>query len=766
MGSQIAAHFANVGIKTLLLDLPSDRTNRNAIVERSVNQLSSLKPAPLYSRENAVLIEVGNFEDDLSRLNSCDWIIECVVENLEIKRQLWDSVEQNRQPGTIVSTNTSGLSVEKIAAGRSEDFRKHWLGTHFFNPPRYMKLLELVPGPDTLLSVMENVSFIADKLLGKGIVIAKDRPNFVANRIGSFVAVRALELMGELQLTIEEVDTLTGPIIGFPRTGTFRLLDLVGIDIMLDIVQNVYENAPDDSWRENFSPSPLMEALLKRGWKGQKTGQGFYKKKGNEILVLDVQTFEYRNRLSPQLPSVEMVRGEADVIKRIRSLLNGQDKVGAFLWPFFRDIFVYSAENIPEIADQYYQVDRAMKWGFNWELGPFELWQELGVEDMADRVRRDGKELPQWMNDLCQKRKKRFYTLNLQHQLFFDIETQQYQLIPENPDKIQLTILKQQDRVICSNKGASLVDMGDGVACLEFHSKMNTIANDIVQMAFRAVEKVEDNFLGLVVGNQGKDFSVGANLMLLFQDAQNGNWEEIDQMIQAFQRMNMAFRYSPKPVIAAPFQRVLGGGTEVCLACDAMVASAETYMGLVEVGVGLIPAGGGTKEMLLRHVLPLPANGDLLVGVKRVFQIIGKAEVSRSGEGARDLGFLTKHDSVEINPDRVLHCAKQLVLRLSGAGYRQENVKEDIPVAGSAGLAVLKVSLHLMQQAGYISDHDVLIGEKLAYILTGGDLNHQTTVSEQYLLDMEREAFLSLCGERKTLDRIQYMLKMGKPLRN
>ncbi len=768
MGTQISAHLANVGIKTLLLDLPSQESDRSAIAGRAVKQLASIQPPPLYSPDKVSLIQVGNFEDDLPRLSSCQWIIECVVEKLGIKHQLWEKVEPHRSPGTIVSTNSSGLPVVEIAQGRSEDFQKHWLGTHFFNPPRYMRLLELIPTARTLPQVVESIASVGDRLLGKGIVIAKDRPNFVANRMGSFAAVRALELMQDLGLTIEEVDTLTGPVTGFPKTGTFRLADLVGVDIMLDVVDNLYQNLPEDPWRESFRSTSLFKQLVERGWKGLKTGQGFYKKEGKEILVLDPETFEYRKRKKPNLPSVEKVRNEASTIKRIGTLLKSEDKAGAFLWPFLRDIFLYAAERIPEITDESYQIDRAMRWGFNWEFGPFELWQELGVEEISERIRQDGKVLPEWVEELQKQESKCFYRVESDHQVFFDLGACEYQVLSEDPEKIQLTILKKQNKVIRSNAGASLVDLGDGVACLEFHTKMNVIGGDVVDLARWAVDEVEKDWVGLVIGNQGENFSVGANLMLLLLEAQEGNREEIDQMVRAFQKMTLSFRYSARPVVAAPFQRVFGGGAEVCLGCDAVVASSETYMGLVEVGVGLVPAGGGVKEMLIRHFQEARSipDTDFLPALKKAFRTIGTAQVSRSGEDAKSLQLLRPSDVVEINSQRLLSRAKQEVIRLAEAGYVRPEPEQNIPALGNSALAVLKVGMHLMKRAGYISEHDFLIGEKLAHILTGGDLNHPTTVSEQYLLDLEREAFLSLCGERKTLERIQHTLKTGKPLRN
>ena len=768
MGSQIAAHFANVKIKTLLLDLPSDNGDRSAVARKSVERLSGLRPSPLYSPQRAHFIEVGNFEDDLSKLSSCDWIIECVVEKLDVKRQLWEKVETYRRPGTIVSTNTSGLPVHEIGEGRSDDFQQHWLGTHFFNPPRYMRLLELIAGPATLPTVLETVASVGDKLLGKGVVVAKDRPNFIANRISIFVAMRAVELMQELGLTVEEADAFTGPIIGFPKTGTFRLADLVGIDILIDVAQNVYDSIPEDPWRESFRPPDFMKELVERGWKGQKTGQGFYKKEGREILTLDLETMEYRERRRARFPSLEMARAETSTVKRVQALLKSRDKVGAFLWPCLRDLFLYSAGRVPEITDHYFQIDRAMKWGFNWEYGPFELWQALGVEETTERIRKDTSDIPEWVERVLAHEKGEFYAAGVDQRLFFDLASREYQVLESDPEKIELAILRKQEGVVFSNPGASLVDLGDGVACLEFHSKMNAIGTDIVELAHRSVAEVEKNFLGLVVGNQSKDFSVGANLMLLLLEAQEGNWEEIDLMVRAFQNMNTAFRYSPRPTVAAPFQLVLGGGAEVCLGCDAVVASAETYMGLVEVGVGLIPAGGGTKEMLLRHISDVRTvpRADLLPAVRRAFETIGKAEVGRSAEDCQRLRYLRPEDPVEIHSERLLSRAKHHVLRLADSGYAAGEPDENIPVLGESALAVLKVGVHLMQQAGYISDHDAVIGRKLAYVLTGGDLNHQTTVSEQYLLDLEREAFLSLCGERKTLERIQHTLQTGKPLRN
>ncbi|MFQ5738790.1 MAG: 3-hydroxyacyl-CoA dehydrogenase/enoyl-CoA hydratase family protein [Acidobacteriota bacterium] len=767
MGAQIAAHFANVDVPTVLLDVPSEGPDRSAVARRALADLKKMKPPPLYLREKSDLIQVGNFDDDLAHLSTCDWIIEAIVERLDIKQHLWQRVEAHRGKSTIVSTNTSGLPVARIAEERSEEFRQHWLGTHFFNPPRYMKLLEVIPGPDTLPEVIERVTFLGDRLLGKGVVLAKDQPNFVANRIGTFAAARAMSLMRQMDLTIEEVDALTGPAIGRPKTGTFRLADLVGIDVLSQVGENLYHNLPDDPWREIFRPDSLARKLISKSWTGRKAGQGFYKKVGKEILVLDLKSFDYRPQRKPELPSLEAVRQEPDPVRRVATLLDSTGKTVEFLWPLLRDTFAYTAGRIPEITDDLYQVDRALRWGFNWELGPFQLWQGLGVEKIVERSRQEGVGFPSWIDDLLSQPHKSFYIAD-PDPLYFDLSTRKHRLLPGDAEKISLQILKKQTPVICSNSSASLVDLGDGVACLEFHSKMNSLDDQIIELSRTVLEEVNRNFLGLVVGNQGQDFSVGANLFFLLTAARQARWKEIDQNVRAFQQMTSSFRHSPRPVVAAPFGRTLAGGAEVCLGCDVIVASAESYMGLVEVGVGLVPAGGGTKELLVRNIEEFgnDLNADRMPGVKRAFQTIGTAQVSKSAEEARQLRFLRRGDRIEIHPDRVLSRAKKKVLSLVEEGYVEPHPLNAVPVTGAAGLAVLRLGLHLMRQAGYATEYDVRIGEKLAYILTGGDLNHPVTVSDQYLLDLEREAFLSLCGEEKTQQRIEHTLKTGKPLRN
>lgn len=766
MGSQIAAHLANVDIPVLLLDLPSPGPDRSAVARRALENLGKIQPPPLFRAEKARRITPGNFEDDLPRLGECDWILEAVVERLDVKRSLWEQVEGYRKPGSIVSTNTSGLPIHQIGQGRSEDFLQHWLGTHFFNPPRYMRLLELIPGPHTRPEVLQTVAFVGERLLGKGIVYAKDTPNFIGNRIGSFVAMRAMQLAEELGLRIEEVDALTGPLIGLPKTATFRLADLVGIDVLALVAQNLYRNLPGDPWRDSFRPPALVQELVSRKWLGRKTGQGFYKKEGSAILVLDPKTVDYRPPVEVNFPELEAVGREPDTARRLGKLLEGEGMAAKFLWPLFRDTWVYSAERVGEICEEYFQIDRAKRWGFNWEQGPFELWEGIGIEAVASRIEEEGKSLPDWVQEL-RRQGRGFYPLGLNERLYFDIQKQDYQVLPEPPEKIQLEILKMRERVVRSNEEASLIDLGDGVACLEFHSKANSLGPKIVEMAFLALEEVERRFLGLVIGNQGKHFSVGANLVNLVGALQQGRWKEIEESVKLFQQMTLRLRYSSRPVVAAPFQRTLGGGVEVCLGCDGIVASAETYMGLVEVGVGLIPAGGGCKEMLIRS---LEGGGReeerLMAALRHAFETIGKAKVSGSGEEAREMKFLASQDSIEIHPDRLLHRAKEKVLSLLEEGYVQPLPDRQIPVTGAAGQALLKVGIHLLHRAGYLSEYDLFIGQKLAHVLSGGNLSHTTLVSEQYLLDLEREAFLSLCGQEKTQQRILHLLKTGKPLRN
>jgi 3-hydroxyacyl-CoA dehydrogenase len=736
MGAQIAAHFANAGIPALLLDLSAE------IAREGLKRARALKPDPFFAPDAAALVTPGGFDADLGRLAGVDWVVEAVVEQLDAKRALLERVEAVRRTGTIVSSNTSGIPVSAIADGRSEEFRRHWLGTHFFNPPRYLHLLEVIPTPDTDPAIVERVSWFADHRLGKGVVVARDTPNFIANHIGMFGVMQVLRALETGGYTIEEIDAMTGPAIGRPRTATFRTMDIVGIDVLAYVAGNLAGRLPSDDARRQFALPPLVTALIERGWIGDKAGQGFYKRQktasGSEILALDPATLTYRPQQPVRLPALDAVRSIDDVAERIRALFAGRDKVGAFLRSTLAPTLVYTAGVAPEIAHSSEDVDRAMRWGFGWELGPFELLEAIGVQHVFDAVggSRESVAVPDSV--------PRGVHTGLQI----------------------LKAAKDQQKVVRRNPGASLVDLGDGVLAVEFHSKMNAIGADTVEMLGAGVKEASARFSALVVGNDAPDFSAGANLMLVLLEALEGNWDEIDMMVRAFQQSTQALRYADVPVVVATAGRTLGGGCEIALHADRVQAAAESYIGLVEAGVGLIPAGGGCKEMIVRATadVPTPAT-DLLPFVQRVFETIGLARVSSSAADAGRLGFLRDADGVTMNRDRLLADAKALALARAREGYRRP-VPRAVPVGGDTLAAALKLGVHLAWRAGRITDHDALVGRTLAYVLAGGSLPHQTTVSEQYLLELEREAFLKLCGERKTLERIQHTLKTGKPLRN
>ena len=776
MGAQIAAHLANAGIPTLLLDIvPRDEpADRNQISRAGFEAARKAKPAAFFTSDLASLVTIGNFEDDLPKLKDCDLIIEAVVENLEIKRALYEKVEQHRRPGSVIASNTSGIPLHLLAEGRTEDFRAHFLGMHFFNPPRYMHLVELIRTEWTRPEVSCSMFGFLDERLGKGVVVAKDRPNFIANRIGTFGALVTMRTMLDDGYSIEEVDKMTGPAAGRPKTATFRTFDLVGLDVFAHVVKNLHENLPDDPERDMFVMPEFVTKMIERGLLGNKTRAGFYqRKKGEgdkrEIWTLDTATLDYRAAQKVKLPSLDMARNIEDTRERLKTLVWSKDRVGAFLWKTISRTLCYAADRIPEIADTVVEVDRAMRWGFNWELGPFEVWDAIGVEKSAAKLKEEGRDVPANVQKLLNAGAKSFYKNENGQRFYFDFPSEKYVPASDPPGTIILKSLKDRTGVIKKNSGASLVDLGDGVACLEFHSKMNSIGGDTLEMLKIALNEVEKNFVGLVVGNQGQNFSVGANLMLMLMEAQDENWEELDMIGRLFQQSVMSLRYSPKPVVVAPFQMVFGGGCEMVLHADRVRASAETYIGLVEVGVGIIPAGCGTKEMLARAMDSVPADvkdADPFPFVKRAFETIALAKVATSGEEARGFGFLDEDDSISMNPDRLIADAKKEVLALAASGYVQPQQRTDILALGNPALATLKLGVHLMKRAGYISDHDGLIGEKLARVLTGGDLNHATRVSEQYLLDLEREAFLSLIGTRQTQERIAHMLKTGKPLRN
>jgi len=789
MGSQIAAHLANARIATLLLDIaPRELTAderakgltlesadvRNRIARGGLEAAKKAKPAAFFTSDLASLVTIGNLEDDLPKLQDYDLIIEAVVENLDIKRRLFEKVERHRRPASVIASNTSGIPLHQLAEERSEDFRAHFLGMHFFNPPRYMHLVELIRTEWTKPEVSCSMFGFLDERLGKGVVVAKDRPNFIANRIGTFGALVTMRTMLEDGYSIEEVDKITGPAVGRPKTATFRTFDLVGLDVFAHVVKNLHENLPDDPEREIFVMPGFVAKMIEHGLLGNKTTAGFYRKEKaegdkREILTLDTATLDYRASQKVKLPSLEMAKNIEDTRERLQTLVWSKDRVGAFLWKTLSRTLCYAADRIPEIADTVVEIDRAMRWGFNWELGPFEVWDAIGVEKSVARLKEEGRTVPANVQSMIDAGVKSFYRKKDGKHFYYDFASEEYRPLADPPGTINLKSLKDRTGVIKKNSGASLIDLGDGVACLEFHSKMNSIGGDTLEMLKVALNEVEKNFVGLVVGNQGQNFSVGANLMLMLMEAQDENWEELDMIGRLFQQSVMSLRYSPKPVVVAPFQMVFGGGCEMVLHADRVRASAETYMGLVEVGVGIIPAGCGTKEMLVRALDSIPTDmkdADPFPFVKRAFETIALAKVVTSAEEARGFGFLRDEDSISMNPDRLIADAKKEVLALAASGYAQPQQRTDILALGNPALATLKLGVHLMKRAGYISDHDALIGEKLARILTGGDLNHATRVSEQYLLDLEREAFLSLIGTRKTQERIAHMLKTGKPLRN
>ena len=792
MGARIAAHLANAGIPCYLLDIVppelsadekrkgltlQDPKVRNRIVLAGLDAAKKSRPAAFFTPETARLITPGNLDDNIAWCGQVDWIIEAVAENLEIKRRLFERVEAVRKPGTIVTSNTSGLPIHLIAEGRSEDFQQHWAGTHFFNPPRYMKLVELIAGPKTRPDVLSELEEICDKRLGKGVVYAKDTPNFIANRIGTFSMVNAINQMQALDMTIEEVDACTGPAVGWPKSATFRTADIVGLDVLVHVIRNIYENVPDDESREVYRVPPLIEALIARGSLGEKTGNGFYKriKKGgdSEILTLDWHTMEYRARQKAKFGSIDAGKAIEDTRERIRAIvapaLEGKsgDKASRFVWTSLSQTCLYAARRIPEIANTIIDVDWAMQWGFAWELGPFEVWDAIGVEKMAQALQREGKQMPPLVNKVLATPEKSFYAREKGTTHYFDLAAGTHQPLAEQAGIIVLKSLKDRTPVVQKNAGASLVDLGDGVVCCEFHSKMNAVGADIVAMLNAGVARLGTEFEAMVIANQAVNFSVGANLMLLLMSAQEGEWDEIHMLVRQFQRATMAIKYASRPVVSAPQGMALGGGCEINLHAARIHAASELYMGLVETGVGLIPGGGGTKEMLIRaneHAAGAE-DLDLFHAMKPVFENVAMAKVSTSAEDARKLGYLRPADLISMNRDRLIADAKQTALAMVRAGYHPPAPAE-IRVLGEEFLAAAKLAIHLLVRGEYASEYDAVVGRKLAYILAGGSITAPQAVPEQYILDLEREAFVSLCGERKTQERIAHTLKTGKPLRN
>jgi len=748
MGAQIAAHLANAGVPVLLLDVTGDAARDG------LKRARGLKPDPFFTADGVSLITTGGFDTDLAKLKDADWIVEAIIEELGAKRALLERVEAVRKPGAVVSSNTSGIPIRSIAEGRSDEFRRHWIGTHFFNPPRYLPLVEVIPTAATDRSVIDRVSRFLDLRMGKGVVISSDTPNFIANRIGLFGVIQVLRTLEGGPFTIEEIDAITGPALGRPKSATFRTMDIAGLDVLGHVVRNLKTQLPDAEAAE-FALPPVVEKLIARGSAGEKSGEGFYKRQkvsggASEILTLDPATLTYRARQSPRLTALDAVKPIEDLRERTKTLFLGKDKVGEFLRATLGPLLIYAARVGLDVAQSIDDVDRAMRWGFGWELGPFEIWDAVGVREVLDATGVSAP--PPLVADLLKAGRNRF---------------RDGALPPAAPGLQLLKSAKERSAIVKKNPGASLVDLGDGVLGLEFHSKLNTVGGDTLEMIHAGVREAAANFTALVVGNDAPNFSAGANLMLLLIEAQDGNFDDIELMIRTFQGATQALRHAEVPVVSCPVGLTLGGGCEIAIHSDRVQASAETYIGLVEVGVGLIPAAGGTKEMLARAVENIPdPRADLMPYVQRVFETIGFAKVSTSAPDAARLGFLRPYDAVTMNRERHIADAKAVALERAREGYRPLKPRTAIPVGGDNLQAALKLGVHLAWRAGRLSDHDALLGRTLAWILSGGSLAHQTTVTEQHLLDLEREAFLKLCGERKTLERIQHTLKTGKPLRN
>ncbi len=786
MGSGIAAHLANIGIPSIMLDIvPKELTEeekargltledpevRNRLAQQSKQALLKQKPSPITSKKSLDLIEVGNFEDDMEKLKDVDWIIEVVVENLEIKKQVFANVEKYRKEGTIVSSNTSGISIEAMIEDCSDEMKRHFLGTHFFNPPRYLKLLEIIPTEYTDPEIVKFMTDFGENVLGKGVVIAKDTPNFIGNRIGTYGLMVTVQEMLKAGLSVSEVDSVTGTLIGRPKSATFRTLDVVGLDTFISVAKNVYDQVEGEE-KKVFEIPSFMEDMRDKGWLGAKAKQGFYLKKrgkdGSQILELNPETMEYEERKKLKTPAVEMAKQQKGAGRRLKALVNQPgDKASDFLWNVTKATLLYSAELLGEIADDLTQIDNAMKWGFGWQQGPFEMWDAIGVVDSVNRMKEEGSEIPAWVEKFIEAGHERFYKEENTNVYFYDPETADYKQIKFNEKEFNIKRVKAERDVIMKNSGASLIDMGDGVALLEFTSPNNAIGLDVMQMINRSIEEVEKNYEGMVIGNQGKNFCVGANLALMLMEAQDQNFFELDMVIRQFQQMTLNIKYSEKPVVTAPFNMTLGGGAEVTLPAASVQASAESYIGLVEVGVGLIPGGGGTKELYLKMLRDMPqgVDFDLSKVANAVFERVATAAVSTSAEEARENGFLNRYDGISVNPDHLLYDAKQRVLALAKMGYKAPE-PEKIPVVGDSGYAAMLLGAKNMQLSGYATEHDVKIAEKIAFVLSGGRITEGSIIDEQTMLDLEREAFLSLIGEPKTQQRMQHMLLKGKPLRN
>ena len=781
MGSGIACHFANIGVDVLLLDIVprelnaaekakglslEDKIVRNRLVNDALTASLKSKPSPIYHQKFASRITTGNLEDDIAKVAEVDWIMEVVVERLDIKKMVFEKLEKYRTPGTLITSNTSGIPIHFMSEGRSEDFQKHFCGTHFFNPARYLKLFEIIPGPKTSTDVLDFLNGYGEQFLGKTSVIAKDTPAFIGNRIGIFSIMSLFHAVKEMDLTIEEVDKLSGPVIGRPKSATFRTVDVVGLDTLVHVANGIKENCPNDESLDLFTLPDFIDTMMKNNWLGSKTGQGFYKKEGKDIKSLDLNTLEYREKKSAKFATLELTKTIDKVVDRFKVLVNGKDKAGIFYRKSFAALFAYVSHRIPEITDEIYKIDDAMKAGFGWEHGPFQIWDAIGVEAGIEMMKAEGKEPAAWVTDMLSSGSSSFYSVKDGATYCYDVPNKTQAKIPGQDSFIILDNIRKSNQVF-KNSGVVIEDLGDGILNCEFQSKMNTIGGDVLAGLNKAVDLAEKDFQGLVIGNQGANFSVGANIGMIFMMAAEQEYDELNMAIKYFQDTMMRMRYSSIPTIAAPHGMSLGGGCELSMHADKVVAAAETYIGLVEFGVGVIPGGGGSKEMALRASDTF-RKGDVELNVlQEYFLTVAMAKVATSAYEAFDMGVLQKgKDLVVVNKDRQIATAKAHAKLMAEAGYTQPVKRHDVKVLGKQALGMFMVGTDAMEASHYISEHDQKIANKLAYVMAGGDLSEPTLVSEQYLLDIEREAFLSLCTERKTLERIQHMLKTGRPLRN
>ena len=794
MGATIAAHLANVGIKTNLLDIvlpelgPDDQAKgltkdspsfRNKLAVSGLDKALKSKPASFYVPEDAKLVRPGNIEDNLEWLRESDWVVEVIIERLDLKKSLFEKIAPFLGPETILTSNTSGIPIASMAAALPAEVSARFLGTHFFNPPRYMKLLEIIPGPDTDPAVIDFMSDFYESVLGKGVVLAKDTPNFIANRVGVFGMLHTLRAMKDMGLTPEEVDKLTGPVIGHAKSATFRTADLVGLDTMVHVAANVYDGAPDDEQRDIFQPPDFIRAMVEKNILGDKTGGGFYKKTktaaGRAILSLNLDTLEYVEQKKAAFDSLKAAKAIEDLGQRYASLYYADDAAGEFTFKTTSASLIYAANRIPEISDDILNLDNALKWGFAWEMGPFEIWDALGVEKSAAKMEEAGLAVPGWVKDMLAGGAASFYKTENGSLHFYDPASKGYKAAAEKPEIILLPSLKERQKVVATNPGATLYDLGDGVACLEFHTKMNSIDADLTEGIANAVQVMEADFEGLVLANHAPNFSVGANIFLVLAYAMEKKWDVLTEMVTGLQSTMMALKYSSKPVVAAPAGMALGGGCEICLHADRVRASAESYIGLVEVGVGVVPAGGGCKELLIRnteHLFEVGKGGvynrqiELKPYVARAFETIAMAKVSTSARMAQKMGILRPTDKITINRDYLINDAKKTVLSMVMEGYTPPRPRDDIRVMGRDGIAVFEQALYVMNKSGFISEYDRVVAGKVAWVLCGGDVFQDTLVTEEYILELEREAFISLCGNEKTQKRIEHMLTTGKPLRN